>query len=90
MSFSNSQNNKKVDMGIWISGYLPDDNEDSFIKYDQYIDAKFNSSVLKILGHDSLEEFSSGMWPLSEDQALESQNSLKKHCPLSSIFLSAW
>lgn len=68
-------------MGIWISGYLPDDNEDNFIKYDQHIDAKFNSSILNILGHDSLEEFFSGMRLLSEDQALEISKLTKKALP---------
>lgn len=77
-------------MGIWISGYLPDDNEDSFIKYDQYLDAKFNSSVSKILGHDSLEELSSGMWPLSEDQAFEISKLTKKTLPSEFDLLSAW
>ena len=68
-------------MGIWISGYLPDDSEDEFIKYDQHIEAKFNSSILKILGQNSLEEFSSGMWPLSEDQTFEISKLINQALP---------
>ncbi|MDF2642892.1 MAG: hypothetical protein K0R45_2165 [Pseudomonas sp.] len=76
-------------MGIWITGYLPDGNEDEFIKYEHDVNAEFNDELLKLLGHNSLDELAIGMWPLTEDQVGQISQIIKEPLPLNlEIFIS--
>lgn len=76
-------------MGIWITGYFPDDNEDQFIKYEHDVNAKFNDELLKFLGHTSLEELAIGMWSLTEDQVRQIAKIIQEPLPLDlEIFIS--
>lgn len=80
---------EKIEMGIWITGYLPDDNDDQFIKYELDVDAKFNDALLELLGHASIEELAIGMWPLTEHQVHKVVSIIGSPLPLDlEIFIS--
>lgn len=76
-------------MGIWITGYLPDDHDDQFIKYERDVDTTFNGALLALLGHARIEELAVGAWPLSEDQVRQVSSVLGLPLPLDlEIFIS--
>lgn len=55
-------------MYLCITGFLPDNFEDSSLKYELDVDAAFNDQIVELLGHKNLNEMASGEWPLTAEQ----------------------
>lgn len=67
---------------IWITGYLPDDHDDPFIKYELDVPPRFNEQLLELSGHATISELAMGMWPLTKDQILQIGEVLQQPFPV--------
>ncbi|WP_213937635.1 pyocin S6 family toxin immunity protein [Pseudomonas sp. dw_612] len=56
-------------MNLCITGFLPDNFEDSSLKYELYVDSTFNDQIVQLLGHKSLNQMASGEWLLTTERA---------------------
>jgi hypothetical protein len=54
-----------------ISGFLPDENEDDSLKFDLDLKESYNSRILQLLGHRSLNAMAEGEWLLTKEQVIE-------------------
>ncbi|AZD29349.1 pyocin S6 family toxin immunity protein [Pseudomonas chlororaphis] len=55
-------------MFLWISGFLPGDNEDDSLKYELNVPHEFERKVLDTLGWADLENSPEGDWLLNTMQ----------------------
>ena len=55
-------------MFLWISGFLPGDNEDDSLKYELEVPHEFEERVMGILGWSDLASSPDGDWLLSAAQ----------------------
>jgi hypothetical protein len=55
-------------MFLWISGFLPGDNEDDSLKYELNLPREFERKVLDTLGWIDLENSPEGDWLLNTMQ----------------------
>lgn len=58
-------------MYLSISGFLPDENEDDSLKFDRDLMESYNSRILQLLGHRSLNAMAEGEWLLTKEQVIE-------------------
>lgn len=58
-------------MYLSISGFLPDENEDDSLKFDLDLKESYNSRILQLLGHRSLNAMAEGEWLLTKEQVIE-------------------
>lgn len=58
-------------MQICISGFLPDDAENDFIKFELVVDGALNERVLQLLGHRSFNAMAEGEWLLTSEQTTQ-------------------
>lgn len=58
-------------MYLSISGFLPDENEDDSLKFDRDLKESYNSRILQLLGHRSLNAMAEGEWLLTKEQVIE-------------------
>ncbi|MDD2049944.1 pyocin S6 family toxin immunity protein [Pseudomonas putida] len=68
-------------MYLCITGFLPDNFEDTSLKYELAIDATFNNQIVQLLGHKILSEMASGEWLLSADQVLQIATLINEQIP---------
>jgi len=68
-------------MHLYITGFLPDDFEDSSLKYDLDIKPEFEKTVMKILGWESLAAESDGDLPLTNEQTSQIALAIKEPLP---------
>ncbi|NWB50618.1 pyocin S6 family toxin immunity protein [Pseudomonas gingeri] len=69
-------------MNLCISGFLPEGNDDEFIKYDLDVEPEFESELLELLGHASLNDMAVGEWPLTLEQVQQISAVIKQKLPL--------
>jgi hypothetical protein len=62
------QNREAISMFLWISGFLPGDNEDDSLKYELNVPHEFERKVLDALGWTDLENSPEGDWLLNTMQ----------------------
>ncbi|AIL61259.1 S-type pyocin/colicin family protein [Pseudomonas alkylphenolica] len=62
------RNKRNIIMFLWISGFLPGDNEDDSLKYELDVAHEFEQRVLDILGWSDLESSPDGDWLLNAVQ----------------------
>jgi hypothetical protein len=55
-------------MHLCITGFLPDNAEDDFVKFDFKVDGVFNDLIVKYLGHRSLNAMAEGEWLLTREE----------------------
>ncbi|GAA0396060.1 hypothetical protein SAMN05421862_101201 [Pseudomonas extremaustralis] len=55
-------------MFLWISGFLPGDNEDDSLKFELDVPHEFEQGVLDVLGWSDLHSSPDGDWLLSPVQ----------------------
>lgn len=55
-------------MYLCITGFLPDDNDDTSLKYELKVSGEFEQSIVMLLGHESLNSMASGEWLLTTEQ----------------------
>jgi hypothetical protein len=60
---------RKLQMFLWISGFVKGDDEDDTLKYELAVGPKFEPAVLAAMGWKSLDESPDGEWLLTLDQA---------------------
>ncbi|CAI8763385.1 DUF2513 domain-containing protein [Pseudomonas sp. IT-347P] len=60
---------RKLQMLLWISGFLKGDDEDDTLKYELTVGPKFEPAVLAAMGWKSLDESPDGEWLLTLAQA---------------------
>ncbi|MFL6606883.1 pyocin S6 family toxin immunity protein [Pseudomonas alvandae] len=58
-------------MYLSISGFLPAEDEDDSLKFDLDLNESYNSRILQLLGHSSLNAMSEGEWLLTKEQVIE-------------------
>lgn len=55
---------------ICITGFLPDDEDDS-LKFQLYIDESYHRQIVRLLGYSSLNAMAEGLTELSQEQIEE-------------------
>ena len=68
-------------MQLCITGFLPDNFEDSSLKYELDIKAEFEAPVMQILGWDSLAAEADGQLPLTDEQIRQINSAIKELLP---------
>ncbi|VVO31837.1 hypothetical protein PS718_05045 [Pseudomonas fluorescens] len=68
-------------MYLCITGFLPDNFEDSSLKYELDIKSEFESKVMEILGWESLEAEADGELPLNDQQTRQIASAIKESLP---------
>jgi len=56
---------------LCISGFLRGVNEDDSLKFDLDLKESYNSRILQLLGHRSLNAMAEGEWLLTKEQVIE-------------------
>jgi len=68
-------------MYLCITGFLPDNFEDSSLKYELDIKPEFEKTVMKILGWESLAAEADGELPLTNEQTSQIASAIKESLP---------
>ena len=68
-------------MFLWISGFLPDDNEDDSLKYELNVSHEFEQRVLDVLGWSDLASSPDGDWLLNSVQVQQISNIVGESLP---------
>ena len=68
-------------MYLCITGFLPDENEDTSLKYELKIPSVFEQAIASLLGHKNLNAMASGEWLLTADQVEQIAALIKEPIP---------
>lgn len=68
-------------MHLCISGFLPDNNEDDFIKFELVVNESFNERIVQFLGHRSLNAMAEGEWLLTAEQVAQLSSTIGQSLP---------
>ncbi len=68
-------------MFLWISGFLPGDNEDDSLKYELDVSHEFEQRVLDVLGWPDLGSSPDGDWLLNAVQVQQISNIVGESLP---------
>lgn len=68
-------------MYLCITGFLPDHFEDTSLKYELDVDMAFNDQIVKLLGHETLNDLASGEWLLTAQQVEQIAALIKETIP---------
>ena len=68
-------------MFLWISGFLPGDNEDDSLKYELDVSHEFEQRVLDVLGWSDLGSSPDGDWLLNAEQVQQISNIVGESLP---------
>jgi hypothetical protein len=69
-------------MFLWISGFLPGDNEDDSLKYEMDVPHEFEQKVLGVLGWpNDLADSPDGDWLLNAEQVQQISSAIGESLP---------
>jgi DNA-directed RNA polymerase sigma subunit (sigma70/sigma32) len=69
-------------MYLYISGFLPDDDEDDSLKYKIKIQHQFEQQIMDLLGWESLAKEADGELQLTVDQVREIRSITNEDIPV--------